>query len=567
MQSFTLLDGGLGTMLQAAGLSGGQNPEIWNIQQPDTVKSIHRAYLNAGAQVISANTFGANAHKLQGSGCTPQQLVAAGVQLAKQAISDSGKSARVALDIGSIGQLLQPMGTLAFEDAVAIFSEMIRAGTDAGADLVLIETMSDLYEAKAAVLAAKETCNLPVWCSMTFAESGRTLTGSDVQTCVTVLEGLGADAVGLNCGLGPAQCLPLAREFVKYASVPVLVQPNAGLPQVVDGKTVFSVTPDAFAAQMAEIAASGAHILGGCCGTTPDHIAALRQTVASIPYQAPAEKSVTAASTSRKTVVFGEQPVTIGERINPSGKKDLTAALQNSDMDVLIDQALDQLDAGCTLLDINVGVPGIDQRAAMRTAVEQIQAVAPNAPLAIDSNDPAVLEAGLRVYNGKPVLNSVTGKQADLDAILPLAKKYGCLLVGLCMDETGIPETPAGRLAIARRIVEAARQYGIAKKEILIDPLTLSAGIYPAQALTAIETLPLIRRELGVHTVLGISNISYGLPGRPVLNAAYLSMALAGGLSCPILDPGCKPVADALLAGRLLTGGDADMMEYLSAMR
>ena len=239
MQSFTLLDGGLGTMLQAAGLSGGQNPEIWNIQQPDTVKSIHRAYLNAGAQVISANTFGANAHKLQGSGCTPQQLVAAGVQLAKQAISDSGKSARVALDIGSIGQLLQPMGTLAFEDAVAIFSEMIRAGANAGADLVLIETMSDLYEAKAAVLAAKETCNLPVWCSMTFAESGRTLTGSDVQTCVTVLEGLGADAVGLNCGLGPAQCLLLAREFVKYASVPVLVQPNAGLPQVVDGKTVY----------------------------------------------------------------------------------------------------------------------------------------------------------------------------------------------------------------------------------------------------------------------------------------------------------------------------------------
>lgn len=567
MHGFTILDGGLGTMLQAAGLSGGQNPEIWNIQQPDTVKSIHRAYLDAGAQVIAANTFGANAHKLQGSGYSPAQLVTAGVQLARQAVSESGKPAKVALDIGSTGQLLQPMGMLAFEEAVSVFAEMVRAGAAAGADLVFIETMSDLYEAKAAILAAKENSSLPVWCSMTFGESGRTLTGSDVQTCVAVLEGLGADAVGLNCGLGPAQCLPLAREFIKHASVPVIVQPNAGLPQLVDGQTVFSVTPDGFAAQMADIAAAGAHMLGGCCGTTPAHIAALCGSVSSIPYRPPVKKGTTLAAARGKTVVIGGLPTAVGERINPSGKAALTAALQNGDYDTLIDEALSQMDDGCDLLDINVGVPGIDQIAAMRTAIEQIQAVVPNAPLVIDSNDPAVLEAGLRVYNGKPVLNSVTGKQADLDAILPLAKQYGCLLVGLCMDDTGIPDTPEGRLSIARRIVEAAQKYGIAKKNILIDPLTLSAGMSPRQAMTAIETLPRIRQELNVHTMLGISNISYGLPGRATLNAAYLSMALAAGLACPIVDMGCQAVSAAFRAGRLLTGGEEAMIDYISDMR
>lgn len=567
MNHFLIIDGGMGTMLQEAGLQGGELPESWNLLHPERVKAIHQAYLDAGADVITANTFGANAYKLKNSGYTVEQLVSAGIRLAKEAVAESGKAAQVALDIGSIGQLLQPMGMLAFEEAVTLFAQLVRAGADAGADIILIETMSDLYEAKAAVLAAKENCSLPVWCSMTFTEADRSLTGSDVQTCVAVLEGLRVDALGLNCGRGPQQCLKLAQEFVRWSSLPVIVQPNAGLPQVKNGQTFFDVGPADFATQMADIATAGACILGGCCGTTPAHIAQLRQAVSSIPFQPPVPKTDALVSACSKTVVIGGRPLVIGERINPTGKKKFKEALRNHDMDYILDEAFAQMDLGSDVLDVNVGIPDIDEPAMMEEAVQQVQAIASSVPLQIDSSDPETIARALRIYNGKPIINAVNGKREVMDAIFPLAAKYGGVVIGLCLDETGIPATAEERLAIARRIVETAAAYGIAKKDLLIDTLVLTASAQQKEVIETIRALRLVREELGAHTVLGVSNVSFGLPARPTLNATFLAMALTEGLSCCIINPKSKVMMDTLLAFNVLANHDTNARTFIGTMQ
>lgn len=567
MNHFLIMDGGMGTMLQEAGLQGGELPESWNLLHPERVKAIHRAYLDAGADIITANTFGANAYKLKDSGYTAEQVVLAGIRLAKEAIAESGKNAQVALDIGSIGQLLQPMGMLAFEEAVTLFAQLVRAGANAGADIILIETMSDLYEAKAAVLAAKESCGLPVWCSMTFTEADRTLTGSDVQTCVAVLEGLRVDALGLNCGRGPQQCLKLTQEFVRWSSLPVIVQPNAGLPQVQNGQTFFDVGPADFAAQMADIATAGACILGGCCGTTPAHIAQLRQAVSSVPFQTPVPKTDALVSACSKTAAIGGRPLIIGERINPTGKKKLKEALRSHDMDYILDEALAQIDLGSDVLDINVGIPDIDEPALMEETVQQVQAIAPSVPLQIDSSDPETIARALRIYNGKPIINAVNGKREVMAAIFPLAAKYGGVVIGLCLDETGIPATAEERLAIARRIVETAAAYGIAKKDLLIDTLVLTASAQQREVLETIRALRLVRENLGVHTVLGVSNVSFGLPARPTLNATFLAMALTEGLGCCIINPKSKVMTDTLLAFNVLAYHDINARTFIGAMQ
>lgn len=547
-------DGSMGTMLQSMGLGAGELPELLNITDSEKVLSVHRAYAAAGSEYITTNTFGANRLKIK----DPEEVIRAGVHLAKSA----GK--KVALDIGPTGKLLQPMGELDFEDAVDIFAQMINAGKD-GSDLVLIETMSDTYEIKAAVLAAKENCDLPVFVTMIFDEKGRLLTGADVKTAVTMLEGLGVDAIGFNCGLGPAETLPLVEEIRKWTSLPIIVQPNAGLPESVNGKTVYNVSPEAFALDMKKAADMGVSCLGGCCGTTPEHIKKMIELCRDIPANIPQKKDLTLVSSYSQTVEIGEKPVIIGERINPTGKKLLKEALRRNDIEYIIKEGLKQTDAGAHILDVNVGLPEIDEAEMMGTAVKSLQSVIA-APLQIDTSNTAALERALRIYNGKPMINSVNGKAENMEAVFPLAKKYGGVVVCLCLDESGIPQTAQGRIKIAEKIIHTAADYGIDKKDLIVDALTMTISTDSSNGTETLKAVEYIRRTLGVNTVLGVSNISFGLPKRDAINTAFFTLALHSGLSAGIINPNSQSMMNAYYAFNALNGLDGNCTEYIKSV-
>ena len=557
---FVFLDGGMGTQLQVRGLQPGQKPELAALEMPDTLTAIHTDYANAGADILLANTFGANAKKLAGCGHTVEEVVAASIACARKAAETTG--ACVALDIGPLGELLVPAGTLSFEDAYAEFAQVIRTGAAAGADLVFLETMTDLYELKAAILAAKENCDLPVFTSMSFESRGRTFTGCTVESYAVTAAGLGADAVGINCSLGPKEILPFAQRLCRSvpAGVPVFVKPNAGLPNP-DGS--YNLDPDEFAAEMKEYAAIGVSMVGGCCGTTPAFIAKLHETFSPLT---PADKIPIRRSCLCTPVRFVDvQGITVvGERINPTGKKRLQQALRDGDSAYPCTQAVAQAEAGAQVLDVNAGLPGIDEAATLEQLVKDLQAVT-DLPLQLDSSNPEALSRALRIYNGKPIVNSVNGEQETLDKILPLCQKYGAAVVGLALDENGIPSSAEGRFAIAKRIVAAANAAGIPNEDIYIDCLTLTASAQQEGAVQTLEALSRCKRELGVRTVLGVSNISFGLPCRGYLNTTFLTMAMTAGLDLAIMNPNTPEMMAAVRAYRVLTSQDKQSTDYVAA--
>ena len=552
-----ILDGAMGTVLQQRGLPPGGKPELLNLTDPDLLRSIYRAYIEAGSQVICANTFGATAPKLAGTGHTVEEVVSAAVAIARQAAA--GTETRVSLDMGPLGELLEPMGTLCFERAYEYFKEEAVAGERAGAELVSIETMTDLYEMKAAVLAVKENTKLPVFATMSFDETGRTFTGCTVASMARTLEGLGADAIGLNCSLGPDLLAPLLAELCKNTRLPVIAKPNAGLPDPVDGH--YPMGPEEFVAALLPSLAAGVTIFGGCCGTTPEYI---RQLAAALEDKSPAPRIY-----KRHSFVCtptNPVPVTgvrvIGERINPTGKKRFQQALLENDLDYILDVAAAQVDAGADILDVNVGYPGVDEVKMLPRVVKKLQS-AIALPLQLDSSNPEALEAGLRVYNGKPAVNSVNGEGAVLERILPLVKKYGASVVGLTLDKGGIPQTAAGRVNIARRILEAAKAWGIPAEDVWIDCLTLTVSAQQEQAAETLKAVGAVREELGLQAVLGVSNISFGLPCRALVTQNFLVQALGAGLTLPILNPNQKEMMDAVAAFRVLSGEDAGCRAYV----
>lgn len=557
---FVLLDGGMGTQLQTRGLQPGQKPELAALEMPDTLTAIHADYARAGADILLANTFGANAKKLAGCPCTVEQVVSASIACARSAAAETG--ALVALDIGPLGELLVPAGTLSFEDAYAEFAQVIRAGAAAGADLVFLETMTDLYELKAAILAAKENCALPVFTSMSFESRGRTFTGCTVESYAVTAAGLGADAVGINCSLGPKEILPFAQRLCRSvpAGVPVFVKPNAGLPNP-DGS--YNLNAAEFAAEMKAYASIGVSMVGGCCGTTPAFIAKLQQTFAPL---VPAEKIPIRRSCLCTPVRFVEVDgiTVVGERINPTGKKRLQQALRDGDSAYPCAQAVAQAEAGAQVLDVNAGLPGIDEAATLEHLVKDLQAIT-DLPLQLDSSNPEALSRALRIYNGKPIVNSVNGEQKTLDTILPLCKKYGAAVVGLALDEHGIPADSEGRFAIAKRIAAAANAAGIPNEDIYIDCLTLTASAQQEGAVQTLEALTRCKKELGVRTVLGVSNISFGLPCRGYLNTTFLTMAMSAGLDLAIMNPNTPEMMAAVRAYRVLTSQDKQSSDYVAA--
>ena len=557
---FVYFDGAMGTMLQRAGLKGGELPEALNITRPEIISDIHKQYIDAGADVITANTFGASKYKLKGSECTVKQIVTEAVKLARRAAE--GK-ALVALDLGPTGHLLAPLGDISFEEAYDAFAEQVRAGAEAGADLILIETMTDIYEAKAAVLAAKENSDLPVFCTMTFEKSGRTLTGSDAVTMVNVLQALGVDALGMNCSVGPKDMLPVIEEILKYSRLPVMVQPNAGIPRLEAGETVFDVLPEEFAQHMKEIAERGAVILGGCCGTSPEYIKAVKESLkGSVPAVRKPE-NFTAVSSGSRTVFLRENINIIGERINPTGKKKFKEALKNKDMDYIINEAINQKEAGAHILDVNVGLPEIDEKNMMLEAVKSIQEVV-NLPLQIDSMTPEVIEAAVRIYNGKPIINSVNGKEAVLDSILPIVKKYGTCVVALTLDDSGIPVTAEERVKVAEKIIRRAEQYGIPKEDIIVDCLVLTASAQQKEVMETIKALRTVRERFGVATTLGVSNVSFGLPQRGLINRTFLAAALGAGLDTPILNPMDEETIKVIDTFNVLNNTDREAKHYIA---
>lgn len=557
---FVFLDGGMGTQLQARGLQPGQKPELAALEMPEVLTAIHTDYANAGADILLANTFGANAKKLTGCGHTVEEVVSASIACARKAAEITG--ACVALDIGPLGELLVPAGTLAFEDAYNEFAQVIRTGAAAGADLVFLETMTDLYELKAAILAARENCDLPVFTSMSFESRGRTFTGCTVESYAVTAAGLGADAVGINCSLGPKEILPFAQRLCRSvpAGVPVFVKPNAGLPNP-DGS--YNLDPDEFAAEMKEYAAIGVSMVGGCCGTTPAFIARLHETFSPLT---PADKIPIRRSCLCTPVRFVEVDgiTVVGERINPTGKKRLQQALRDGDSAYPCTQAVAQAEAGAQVLDVNAGLPGIDEAATLEQLVKDLQAVT-DLPLQLDSSNPEALSRALRIYNGKPIVNSVNGEPETLEKILPLCKKYGAAVVGLALDKGGIPPTAEGRFAIAQRIVAAANAAGIPNEDIYIDCLTLTASAQQEGAVQTLEALSRCKRELGVRTVLGVSNISFGLPCRGYLNTTFLTMAMSAGLDLAIMNPNTPEMMAAVRAYRVLTSQDLQSTDYVAA--
>ena len=563
LTDITLLDGGMGTQLQAAGLPVGQLPELWNLTEPEKVTAVHRCYVEAGSRVLYTNTFGVNGLKAARFGHSVSELVKAGVRCARAA--DRGEGIRVALDIGPLGQILEPLGTLRFEEAYELFREIVIAGRDAGADLIVIETMSDLYEVKAAVLAAKENSCLPVWTTMTFEASGRSFVGTTVSAMGLTLSSLGVDALGFNCSLGPKELLPLVRELRQWTDLPLILKPNAGLPDPATGE--YRLTPEDFAEELLPALQEGIAYLGGCCGTTPDFIRVLRERLASPALsggqaagsEKPPRKDGICSATN--TAVFDGVRV-IGERINPTGKKRFQQALREQDLDYIVARGLEQQDAGADILDVNVGLPGIDEPAMMARTVKALQAVI-DLPLQIDSSNPEAIEAGLRAVNGRAIVNSVSGKAESLETILPLCRKYGAKVVGLCLDENGIPETWQARAAIAARILNAALKIGMPKEDVLIDCLTLTVSVQQNQAAETLKAVRHVRETLGLHTVLGVSNISFGLPARENITVSFLTQALSAGLDLPIVNPNQEAVMDAIASYRVLSGEDRDSEAYI----
>ena len=564
-KEWLFFDGGTGTILQEKGLQGGELPERWNLTRPEDIIDLHCGYLRAGCDIFNTNTFGANALKFPEPG-ELQQIVEAAVALAREARRRAGREdAYIALDIGPTGRLLQPLGDLAFEKAVDLFGEVVRIGAAAGADLVLIETMSDSYESKAAVLAARENCDLPVLITNVYDSSGKLLTGGTVDSTVALLEGLGVDGLGVNCGMGPAQMVPIVKRMTEVASVPILVNPNAGLPRTENGRTVYDVDPETFAAWMKKIAGLGVQAVGGCCGTTPGHIRRTVEAVrGSVPFAPNTRKHRTVVSSFSQAVEIGPRPVIIGERINPTGKKKFKEALRGNDLEYILTEGLNQEESGAHILDVNVGLPEIDEPRMMETVITRLQSII-SLPLQIDTSDPAALERGMRLYNGKPMVNSVNGKQESIEAVMPLVKKYGGVLVGLVLDEDGIPETADGRIAVAKKIYDAAERYGIPREDIVIDGLALTISSDTRGALVTLETLRRVRDELHGHTILGVSNISFGLPQRQIINAHFLTMAMQAGLSCAIMNPGSEDMMCAYRAFLALSDLDPQCMGYIGA--
>lgn len=555
----TILDGAMGTMLQKRGLLSAHVPEAVNLNNAYDVIDIHRQYLRAGADIIYTNTFSCNRYKLSGSGYTVAELAAAAIANAKTAVSLEKPQAKVALSCGPIGEMLRPNGTLSFDDAYDIFREIVQSAVDGGVDLIIFETFTDLLEMKAAVLAAKENSDLPIFTTMSFEENGRTFTGTSVAAAAVTLSALGVDAVGINCSLGPAQILPLAQEMRKWTDLPIIVKANAGLPNLTTGE--YDISAADFAALMPQYVKSGVSILGGCCGTTPEYIAAISANVASLtPYEVHNERRLVLCGGENVVVVDGVRVV--GERINPTGKKAMKEALKNHDMSYLLNQALEQTSAGAEILDVNVGLPEIDELSMMTEAIEALQGVTA-APLQIDSSDAAVIEAALRRYNGKALVNSVNGEQKVLDTILPIVKKYGAAVVGLTLDENGIPDKAEERVAIAERIIKTAEKYGIAREDVVIDCLTLTVSVQQEQAKETLKALREVKERFGVKTTLGVSNISFGLPEREVINTSFLTHAMIAGLDLPIINPNNRSMMGAVDAFGVLNCSDLGSVQYI----
>lgn len=558
LNKIIIFDGGMGSMLQSEGMKAGEFPESYNIKAPNIIYKIHKAYINAGADIITTNTFGASSYKLKDSGLAQEEVIKKAVGIAKEAAGDKF----VALDIGPLGQLMEPYGTLSFENAYEAFKEQVIIGSSAGADIIIIETMSDIYEAKAAILAAKENCNLPVICTMTFQKDGRTLTGTDAITMVNILQSLGVEALGLNCSLGPKEMMAVVEQILKYSKIPVIVQPNAGLPKIVEGKTIYDVTPEEFGEYILQMVGLGVTIVGGCCGTTPEHIKVIKNMLKGFSPRPRKVKKLTAASSATSTVVIGEGVKIIGERINPTGKKKLREALINNDMDYVLREALSQIEVGAHILDVNVGLPEIDEKALMVKAVKEIQSIV-NLPLQIDSTRLDVVEAAARICSGRPIINSVNGEEKVMAALFPIAKKYGCLVIALTLDEKGIPKTAEERLKIAERIIDKAAEYGIHKEDIIIDCLVLTASAQQREVKETVKAVSLVKERIGIKTTLGVSNVSFGLPARGILNRTFLAMALTAGLDAPIINPMEEDMMSTIKAFNVLWGMDKNGKEYI----
>ena len=554
-------DGATGTQLQARGLQAGELPERWNFTHPEIIEAVHKDYLAAGANILKTNTFGANPIKLAETDLDCKATITAAVTIAKKACAGAIDKF-VALDLGPTGKLLAPYGDLPFEKAVAAYGEMVRYGVEAGADLILIETMSDTYETKAAILGAKENCDLPVCVTLTFDEDGKLLTGATVEAAALMCEGLGVDAIGFNCGLGPVQVAKLVPQMLQATKLPLIVNPNAGLPVQRDGKTCFDINPEEYADLMYALACADApSIMGGCCGTTPAHIAAMITKCKNLQPGGTRELDLTAVSSYGKAVHIGDVPVIIGERINPTGKKRLKEALKNQELDYVCRLALEQISSTAHILDVNVGTPGIDETAMLGKAVPALQAIT-DTPLQIDTSNYEAMEKALRLYNGKPMLNSVNGKEDSLEHVLPLAKKYGAVVVALCLDDSGIPTTAEGRIAIADKIIARAAEYGIESRNIVVDPLAMTISTGADNATVACEVIRAMKAR-GINTVMGVSNISFGLPGRDAVNSTFFAMAMQAGLSCGIINPQSKAMLDAYYGFCALAGYDEGCQEYV----
>ena len=556
------LDGGFGTLLQQAGLKPGEAPESWNLTHPEEVTAIHRAYYEAGSHMVAANTFGVHPQRYSMQECG--NMIRAAVACADRARREAKGTQEkfIALDVGPCGKLLKPLGTLDFEEAVGGFAEIIRIGAACGVDCIFLETMNDGAETRAALLAAKENCSLPVLVSNAYGADGKLMTGGTPAALVAMLEGLGADAVGVNCSLGPDALAPIVERYLEAASVPVLMKPNAGLPQEKDGKTFYNVGPEAFSEGIAALVPKGLRIMGGCCGTTPEYIRILTETVGGQVPPAIRKKERTVIASRGTAVELGKDPVVIGERINPTGKKRLRKALEEGDMAYVLNEAIAQEERGAEVLDVNVGTPGVDEAALLTQAVQELQAVT-DLPLQLDTADPAAMERALRAYHGKAMINSVNGKQEVMDAVFPLVKKYGGAVVALTLDEHGIPGTAEGRLAIAERILKEAGRYGIDRKDLLFDPLTMTVSADASAAQVTLDALAMIREKTGCGTVLGVSNVSFGLPEREILGSVFLTMALERGLSAAIMNPLSDRMMGAMTGFRTLTGRDENCGAYI----
>jgi 5-methyltetrahydrofolate--homocysteine methyltransferase len=558
-ENILIFDGAMGTMLQKLGLNNSDLPEELNILESEKIINIHKKYIEAGAKVITTNTFGANEIKLKQSKFSVESIIDKAIDNVKKA--KGNKEILIALDIGPIGQLLEPMGTLKFEEAYEIFKRQIIQGQKSGADIILIETMTDLYEAKAAILAAKENTNLPIFCTMTFEKNKRTFTGCTPLSMILTLEGLGVDALGVNCSLGPNELDDIVDEIIKYSSIPIMVQPNAGLPTIKEGKTIYNVKPKKFAAFQRSIVEKGVRIVGGCCGTTDEFIREIVYILKDVQVKKLKEKNIWGVCSSTKAVLIDGVKI-IGERINPTGKKLFKEALRNNDIDYILKEAIGQVESGADILDVNVGLPEIDEEETMKKVIKEIQSII-DTPLQIDSNNPKVIEKALRVYNGKPIVNSVNGEDKVLDNLLPLIKKYGAAVVGLTLDDKGIPKKAEERLKIAEKIVNKALEYGIRREDIFIDCLVLTASAQQEGIMETLKAVTLVKEKLNVKTILGISNISFGLPNRELINKTFLAMSLQSGLDLPILNPNNKEMINIINAYKVLNNEDRGAESYI----